>query len=319
MLIVALLSGMLTFLLCLVLIELATRKKTKVSARVKRYTGGTADTVFEDKKADQLENFMKFIRYLGAKVQRVPLAKQLEIKMQQAGLPLLGSEFLVLTGIAAGAAGSLCMMLTLNLLYAVGMGVLTALACLLYLNLHIARRQQDFANQLGDVLDMMSNAMRSGFSFLQAMDLIAREMKPPVSQEFAKMLAEVRLGGDMETALSNVGKRVRSSDLELVITAVLIQREVGGNLAQILDNIAGTINERIKMKREIKTLTAQGRLSGWVLAALPVAVVIFASIMNPGYLRPFIEEPLGRAVLTGAVISQVIGFLVIRRIVNIDV
>jgi tight adherence protein B len=116
-----------------------------------------------------------------------------------------------------------------------------------------------------------------------------------------------------------MGKRVQSSDLDLAITAVLIQRQVGGNLAQILDTSAGTINERIKMKQEIKTLTAQGRLSGWVLAVLPLVIAIFASIVNPGYMQPFIDEPIGRVMLVGALISELVGFLVIRKIVNIDV
>jgi tight adherence protein B len=144
-------------------------------------------------------------------------------------------------------------------------------------------------------------------------------MKPPLSVEFFKTLAEIRLGADTETALLNMERRVQSSDLDLVITAVLIQRQVGGNLAQILDTIAATINDRIKMKREVKTLTAQGRLSGWVLASLPAAIALFATVVSPGYMRPFIDEPVGRLALAVMIVWQLLGFLIIRKIVDIDV
>lgn len=319
MLIVALLSGMLVFIIFLVLIEYFGRGKAKISRKVLRYAGDSSDLAYIEKKSDHVEKFMKFIRYLGLKVRGAPQAKGLEIKMQQAGFPLLGSEFLALVGVAVLALGILGMMLTMKVLYSIMFGILAGLGCFLYLNIRISKRQKEFSNQLGDVLIMMSNAMRSGFSFMQAMDLIAKEMKPPVSVEFFKTMAEIRLGADTETALLNMGKRVQSPDLDLVITAVLIQRQVGGNLAQILDTIAGTINERIKMKQEIKTLTAQGRLSGWVLAALPFAIAVFASIINPGYMLPFFDETIGRIILTGAAIFQLIGFLIIRKIVNIDV
>lgn len=319
MLIVALFSGMLVFVIFLVLIEYFGRGKTHITRKVLRYTGDARDMNDVEKKNDHVEKFLKFIRYLGLKVRGAPQAKGLEVKMQQAGFPLLGSEFLALVGVAVLSAGILGMMLTMKVLYAITFGILTGLGCFLYLNIRIANRQKEFSNQLGDVLIMMSNAMRSGFSFMQAMDLIAKEMKPPVSVEFFKTIAEIRLGADTETALLNMGKRVQSSDLDLAITAVLIQRQVGGNLAQILDTIAGTINERIKMKQEIKTLTAQGRLSGWVLAALPLVIAVFASIVNPGYMQPFIDEPIGRVMLAGALISELVGFLIIRKIVNIDV
>jgi len=151
------------------------------------------------------------------------------------------------------------------------------------------------------------------------MDLIAKEMKPPVSIEFFKTIAEIRLGSSTETALLNMGKRSQSSDLDLVITAVLIQRQVGGNLAQILDTIGNTINDRIKMKREIKTLTAQGRLSSYILGALPFLLAALVLVLNPNYMDPVFDEPMGYMILGGGIVWQFIGFLLIQKIVNIDV
>ena len=189
MLIVALLSGMLAFLLFLILIEYFTRGKTKISRKVRRYTETMSGMDYVDKKSDSIEKFMKFIRYMGLKVRATPRTKVLEIKMQQAGLPLLGSEFLVIMAVAALVFGILGMLFTLKILYATLLGICAPIVCFLYLNIRIARRRVEFSNQLGDALSMMSNAMRSGFSFMQAMDLIAKEMKPPISVEFFKTIA----------------------------------------------------------------------------------------------------------------------------------
>lgn len=317
--VVALLSGMLVFVILLMFIAMMSREKRKLTRKVRSYTGPVNMELSTKKKIDYREKWMGFIRYVGLKLQILPKLKNLDSKMQQAGLSLLGSEFLAVVGTVSLLAGVLGMLLTLHITYAVFISIVAAIVCFGYLNILISNRKQAFSNQLGDVLSMMSNAMRSGFSFMQAMDLIAKEMKPPVSVEFFKAISEIQLGADTETALLNIGKRIESSDMDLVITAVLIQRQVGGNLAQILDTIAATINERIKMKREIKTLTAQGRLSSWVLAALPLAVAGLASVMNPQYLNPFFDEPVGRICLAGAIISELIGFWIIRKIVDIDV
>ena len=164
---------------------------------------------------------------------------------------------------------------------------------------------------------MVANALRAGFSFMQAFELIAKEMDAPIGREVQKVVNEVNIGVDVETALDNMQKRVNSPDFELVVTAVVIQRQVGGNLAQILDTISDTINNRVRMRREIMTLTAQGRASGVVLALMPVGVGFIMSLVNPAYLRPLFEEPVGQACVAGAIVMEIIGFLVIRRIVNI--
>lgn len=317
MLIVALLCGLLVFFLMLLVIEYFTRDRTKISQQVQRYADGNDADLLEDKK-DIVGAFMDFIRYLGLKVRDVPSTKNLDIKMQQAGWPLLGSEFLALLGVAALIFGVLGLLITMNISYAILSGLAAVLSLWLYLNIRINRRQTELSNQLGDALNMMANAMRSGFSFIQAMDLIAKEMQPPISFEFFKTIAETRLGSDTETALLNLEKRVQNPDLELVITAVLIQRQVGGNLAQILDTIGQTINERIKMKREVKTLTAQGRLSGWILAGLPFFIAGALSVVNPGYLKPLFEQPMGQMLIVVGIISEIIGIVIIRKIVDIE-
>ncbi|MBQ1919671.1 MAG: type II secretion system F family protein, partial [Selenomonas sp.] len=171
----------------------------------------------------------------------------------------------------------------------------------------------------GDCLTTISNALRAGYSFPQAVEVVAKEMEPPISDEFAQVYREVGMGVPLEAALEAMGRRVGSADLDLVINAVLIQREVGGNLAQILDNISDTIQERIRMKREIFALTAQGRLSAWVLIILPFALALFMYFFNREQLMVLIEDPLGRMALLISLLLEVIGYVVIQKIVHIDV
>lgn len=199
----------------------------------------------------------------------------------------------------------------------------------MYINYAANRRMRAFDDQLGDTLNLWVNALRSGYSVLQAMESIATELPPPVSKEFERVVQEVRLGLGLEQALTNMYRRVPSEDLDLVITAVNIQREVGGNLAEVLDTISYTIRERVRIKGEIKTLTAQGRISGWIISLLPVGLALVLYAINPDYVSqlwvkdgPWIFEPVfpcGWLVIGVGVILIGIGAMAIRKIVDIEV
>ena len=194
-------------------------------------------------------------------------------------------------------------------------GILMGLALL---GLRIRRRRKKFTNQLGDMLTMVANALRAGFSFMQAFELISREMDAPMGREVQLVVNEVNLGNTLESALDNMQRRVASPDFELVVTAVLIQRQVGGDLASILDTISETIAERVRMKREVMALTAQGRLSGITVAILPFAFTIIMSFINPTYLMPLIETDTGRMFVVGGIILEILGIIIIRKIVDIQ-
>jgi tight adherence protein B len=189
---------------------------------------------------------------------------------------------------------------------------------MLTLRIKAARRVRQFNDQLADALVLVSNSLRTGYSFLQAIELVSREMAPPIGVEFARLLKEMSLGVTTEEALANLGERVASDDLELVITAVLIQRQVGGNLAEVLDNIAGTIRERIKLKGEVRTLTAQGRISGLIIGALPFALAALLYVINPQYMMALFTHPLGIAMVVYALVSMAIGMMAVWKIVNIE-
>ncbi len=201
--------------------------------------------------------------------------------------------------------------------------VLLSFAPNVYMSIRASRRVKSFNNQLGDTIILMANALRSGYSFLQTLDMVSKEAPPPVSTEFNRVVQEVGLGRTTEEALANLLRRVPSDDLELLITAVNIQHEVGGNLAQILDTIGHTIRERVRIKGEIKTLTAQGRISAYVITGLPVALAIFISVINPEYMAPLFSFGMPPehwcCLPVTAAFMILIGYLAIMKIVDIEV
>jgi tight adherence protein B len=187
-------------------------------------------------------------------------------------------------------------------------------------------RLNAFNKQLPDTITLLANALRAGSSFLQAIELVVRESRPPISTEFGRVIREVNLGLPFEQALENMVRRVRSDDLELMATAISIQHTVGGNLAEILDSIAYTIRERVRIKGEIKTLTAQQRLSGYVVGFLPIGLAGFLFVAAPQFMEAMFLNPpdvlglpMGVVILIFGGFMMFIGFMMIRRIVDIEV
>jgi len=189
-----------------------------------------------------------------------------------------------------------------------------------------AGRLNAFNKALPDTITLIANALRAGSSFLQAIELVVRESRPPISTEFARVIREVNLGLPFDQALDNMVRRVRSDDLELMATAISIQHQVGGNLAEILDSIAYTIRERVRIKGEIRTLTAQQRMSGYVVGFLPIGLAGFLFIAAPGFMQPMFSNPpeilglpAGVVLLIFGGFMMFMGFMFIRRIVDIEV
>ena len=187
-------------------------------------------------------------------------------------------------------------------------------------------RLNQFNKQLPDTITLIANGLRAGSSFLQAIELVVREARPQVSTEFGRVIREVNLGLAFDEALENMVRRVRSDDLELIATAISIQHNVGGNLAEILDSIAYTIRERVRIKGEIRTLTAQQRLSGYVVGFLPIGLAGFLFIAAPGFMAPMFDDsvnilglPAGVIILIVGGFMMFMGFMFIRKIVDIEV
>lgn len=249
----------------------------------------------------------------------LPKKNWFELKAQQANLPVTGQEYMMLVGGSAVLIFVLLAIATLQLseplLFAVGWVVFASL----YVQFKAKRRMKQFTNQLGDAIAMMSNAIKSGFTFQQAMDIVAKEIKGPISEEFVRALNEIQLGVTLEEALEGICQRVKDDDFEMVAMSVVIQRQVGGNLSQILDTVGETIRDRIKLKGEIKALTAEGVISGWTIALLPIAVALISKAMNPSYFDAFVDNEIGKYILMASVVSEAVGLLVIRWILNVKI
>ena len=249
----------------------------------------------------------------------LPKKNWFELKAQQANLPVTGQEYMMLVGGSAVLFFVLLAIATLQLseplMFAVGWVVFASL----YVQFKAKRRMKQFTNQLGDAIAMMSNAIKSGFTFQQAMDIVAKEIKGPISEEFVRALNEIQLGVTLEEALEGICQRVKDDDFEMVAMSVVIQRQVGGNLSQILDTVGETIRDRIKLRGEIKSLTAEGVISGWTIALLPVIVGLFCSAVNPDYFKGMLDTDFGKYLGIACLVSEIIGGLVIRWIINVKI
>lgn len=249
----------------------------------------------------------------------LPKKNWFELKAQQANLPVTGQEYMMLVGGSALFIFVLMAIATLQLseplLFAVGWVVFASL----YVQFKANRRMKQFTNQLGDAIAMMSNAIKSGFTFQQAMDIVAKEINGPISEEFVRALNEIQLGVTLEEALEGICQRVKDDDFEMVAMSVVIQRQVGGNLSQILDTVGETIRDRIKLKGEIKSLTAEGVISGWTIALLPVIVGLFCNAVNPDYFKGMLDTDIGKYLGIACLVSEIIGGLVIRWIINVKI
>lgn len=319
-LLISLLFAFLFFLLLFLGLQVLLRRKREMAERIQMFSGYQPSvvrraSVFEVLRSRLHEIFAKKARRTGSTSRR----SRLDLMMVRAGLPLLGSEFLA---ISAGGALLVCIIIAL----ATRNPVTGLLALLLFLaadfvfvQRRITKRLNNFQRQLADCLSLVANSLRAGFSFLQTMEIISREMEPPMSTEFERVMRDTSLGKSLDEALHDMDERVGSADFSLVVTAVLIQQQVGGNLATILDTIRSTITERIRIRREVNTLTAQGKMSGIVLACIPVALALFFYITSPEYLTPLLTTDIGKVAIIGTVFLVIVGFIIIRKIVDIKV
>lgn len=318
--VVSLVSTFFILLILILLLEYRSRSRRALARRM-RYYAGEMDSP-EDKPKERktlTERLMGLLHSGGQLLSNIRHARGLDFKLQQAGVPLLGTEFVLLLAVSAVAMGLIAVFATKKWYAGILAAILIVAVEYVYVLVLIERRSSSFTNQLGDCLMMVANALRAGFSFLQAMEMISKEMEPPISDEFKHVMRDIGLGATVERALDDMDKRVGSPDFSLVVTAVLIQQQVGGDLAQILDTISETIQDRIRMRREVKTLTTQGRMSGWILILTPIAMALFMTSSDPNYLDPLLKNPIGQMILAATIIMEIIGAIMINRIVNIEV
>jgi tight adherence protein B len=256
-------------------------------------------------------------------VDKVPRSEAFEQRIQtlldRAAWPLRSTEFIVMQ-IGGAIAGALIGFVLLGRWW---MGIVFlvggAIAPRLVLAQRVAKREANFLAQLPDVLQLLSGSLQAGYGFMQAIDTVAKEAQPPAATEFSRVLAEARLGMPVDEALNSMAERVGGEDFRWVVLAINIQRQVGGNLAALLTTVSNTLREREMVRRQIKVLSAEGRLSAVILVALPFVLAGYISIVNPGYINQLFHATIGKVMVAGGLVLMTIGIFWMRKIIKIDV
>jgi tight adherence protein B len=304
-----------------------------INVRLERYASGR-----DGKQAANPQNLGEMLQQSAAMAQLNRVVEQRDFganlarEIARADLKLKPSEYIAIWAAATLGVPFIFLFLSIGLpalrnpLVLVIGGIVGFFLPRLWLGRRKGGRLNAFNKQLPDTITLIANALRAGSSFLQAIELVVRESRPPVSTEFGRVIREVNLGLPFEQALDNMVRRVKSDDLELMATAISIQHTVGGNLAEILDSIAYTIRERVRIKGEIRTLTAQQRLSGYVVGFLPIGLAGFIYLAAPKFFDPMFAKPPEVLGLPAGVIIMFVGgfmmflgFMLIRKIVDIEV
>jgi tight adherence protein B len=291
--------------------------RERIDQRIREAAGtpfaqsGSGDSVLKA----QIEGPLPLVdRIMAQSGQGSALAKLIE----QAGVRMSVSSLLLMS-MGCGAFGGLGLA-TMRVPY--GLFVGAALGCVtpfFYLRHRRKKRMHSFEEQFPEALDMLSRALRAGHAFTTAMSMVADEAPDPIGPEFRKSFDEQNFGLPLKDALNNLSERVPLLDVRFFVTAVLIQRETGGNLSEILDNLAHVVRERFKILRQVRVYTAHGRLTGYTLLALPAVLAVLLTMLNPDLMNLLFEEQMGRMMLTGAIVLQVIGFFWIKHVVKIEV
>ncbi len=258
-------------------------------------------------------------RWLIPVASRVPAFEDAQLMLEQAGSTMTLSRFFVISLGLAASFGLGLLVLTLSITVGIIAAAFGALLPYMVMRRKRTRRFDKFEEQLPEAIDMLGRAIRAGHPLSSGLKMVAEESADPVATEFRRSHEEHRFGLAFEDALLAMADRVQIVDVRILVTAILIQREVGGNLAEVLDNLASVIRARFTIRRQLRVYTAQGRFSGYVLAVLPIAVGGAIYTINPPYIRLLFTDPMGKLLVIVAVIFQIVGFLWIRKIINIEI
>ena len=279
------------------------------------YTRHSEDAEVQLARAELMSEIPALSRLLG----RVPVATRLRKFLDQADIHITVSRLLMLSLMAGLLAGLAASMLTISILAMGAAGLVAAAVPFMHVAYRRRKRLHAFLELLPDALELMSRALQAGHAFAETLHMIATEMPEPVATEFRKTYEEQNLGLSTKLALENLAERVPLLDLRLCVTAIMIQRETGGNLAEILEKVGYTIRERFPILEDLKTLTTSSRMSAWILCGLPVFVALAVTVMNPDYMSVLWSDPRGHNLLAAAVVMQIVGMLVIRKILRIKI
>jgi tight adherence protein B len=303
--------------------DISDRKQGRVRRRLSIYTVTGRTTGRREETTTALGNSQvarSAVELAGRVVQRRDFEAELSRRLEAAGVPLRAAEWMLIhIGVALGLAFFLLLVSGGAILPTVVGLVLGLTAPWLYLGFKESRRTSAFLGQLPDTLQLVAGSLSAGYSMAQAIDTVVREGQQPITGEFNRALIEARLGVPIEDALDGVATRMQSKDFAWVVMAVRIQREVGGNLAELLTTVAGTLRERERLRRQVRVLSAEGRLSAWILGILPPGFSLYLVLVRPQYLRPLVTDPLGWLMLSIGVLLLVVGAAWMSKAVRVEV
>lgn len=307
-------------ILILLLFYIFGGEEEEIAERLERYVTPTPSRREGATPRPSERRSLPFSEALNRAIAGRGFAEDLRLQLARADLKVTPAEFLVIQ-ILTAIIGFLLAQAFFRFLPLALLGLIAGFfAPRFYVAWRQRRRLQAFNAQLGDAINLMVNGLRAGYSILQALEAVARELPPPISTEFDRVVKEQQLGLPLDQALYNMLRRVHSDDLEMLVTAILIHREVGGNLAEILDTISFTIRERVRIKGEIRALTAQQMLSGYVLMFLPIGLGLILFGINREYMLNFFNSGIiGYFLIACTAVMMLIGYFVIQRIVRIEV
>jgi tight adherence protein B len=295
--------------------------ESSVEERLSRYTEIKAASETEAPKVEKPKT-NPIGDYLDKTFSQSDWFESISKDLARADLKLRPTEYISLIVICCLGGGFIAGFLSKNIVFGIIMGVVGIFLPGIYVGQKKNSRLHQFENQLGDMLNLSVNSLRAGYSVIQALESVSKEMPPPTNAEFRRVVQEVQIGLTLETALENLLRRMNSPDLKLIITAINIQREVGGNLAEILDTISHTIRERVRIKGEIRVLTSQQTATGYLIGFLPFALAAFLYLYNPSYIMHFFDPATrlcGIPMVCCGLSLIFSGFVAVRRIVAIEV
>jgi len=283
-----------------------------VEARLGEY-GQIADPVVATRQAST-----SLKDRLGDGIRRLTWAQGLAESLRQADVPYTAVEYGLIM-LALGAVGFVFGMARAGLMLGIPLGAAGIFLPILYLKQKGQKRRNLIADQLPDVLTLLTGALRAGYGLSQALAVVADQAPEPSRSEYVRVQQAVELGLPLQQAMSDMADRVGSDEVDLFVSVINIQFELGGNLAETLDTIGDTIRDRIRLQREIRTQTAQQQLSGYVLVALPVVLGLGITIISPGFMDPLFEPGITRIMLIGMVVLEILGFIIMRKILDLKV
>jgi Flp pilus assembly protein TadB len=245
--------------------------------------------------------------------------EQIAEELYVAGVALRAEEFITIWILSGAVIPAIALFLKTPSTICIGLVIVGVAAPISWVTIKRNKRLAVLGTQLSDALTIICNALRVGQSFQAAMKNVADEMEEPISREFMRVYRETQYGMPLETSLGRLVSRTKNSDLELMSSAVIIQRQIGGNLAIILQNISDTITQRVQIRGEIHTMTSAGRMSGYIIGALPAFIILLLMFINPGYIDMFFTTETGRIMMGVSVVLELIGFFFVNKIVNIKI